>query len=286
MPIIKLEKIVSELVDIPPAVQIFPKLLQTLRAPESDIEDITQLIKVDVSLSSQVLRFAGTSFYGSGSPVNGLVDAIQRIGFRETNRLVTLAAFKNILSKPLSAYNEKEGELMQNALATAQVMHAIGQAVDRDSADLFYTTGLFHGIGKIAINQYLKNRGLSLYGGDGGSGDSTQVVSIELERKTLGFDHAEVGAALLENWSFASNMTQAIRYQYIPHQNMDQPRLTHALNFASKVGEGFIHAGKARPNFQVSSDHLIDIQLTEEQMQNCMDVAFDEFVKIKEMIHN
>lgn len=288
MAIIDLDTVISELNEIPPAAQILPKLMRTLRDPQSDAQDIVQLLKVDVSLSTQILRYASSSLFGSISPASGLEEAIQRIGFREINRLVSIAASKGLLNHELSSYNSEEGELLQESLATAQIMHALGQATHSESSDTFYTTGLLHCIGKIAIDQHLKGRGMSLYSGSGHIefDDSDPSIALGRERQILGFDHAEAGAALLEKWGFSPQIVEALREQYGLQEPLHQPQLSYCLNLAGNIGVLFRKAGaeEERPEYSIDLEKYEAIGLSQEQFDACLDTAFREFSKVREMV--
>lgn len=280
-----LESVISEAVDIPPVAKIFPKLLKTLKDPNSEMQDIIELLKVDVTLSANILRYANGSYYGNGTPTNGLEAAIQRIGVSEVNRLVSIAASKSVLDKPLIAYNIKEGEMIEDSLATAQLMHALGCQIDRDLADTFYTTGLLHAIGKIVINQYLKTRGMSLYGGNDLTTETTQDISTEFERKILGFDHAEAGAALIQSWSFAPDMVDAIRHQHSPETAPGEIQLTACLNFSNKIGPIF-RLTESSPICAITEEICTRIGLKAEQIQACMDRAFVDYQEVLDVLNN
>lgn len=283
-PAINLQNVISELADIPPAPRILPRLQAVLRRQESDMDDVVELLKADVSLSSQILRFANSSYFAGTTQANGLDEAIQRIGFREVNRLVSVAVSKSVLEGALPVYNKKEGELFENALARAQLMHANALVLDPNRLDTYYTTGLLSEIGKIVINQYLKSRGLSLYGGHDGTEESMQEIEPAFERQILGFDHARAGAALLKDWKFPAEITAPIEFQYESAETTDFPLITRSLDFSGQLALEFRRNGGLPEPVRIPEGYPEKLGLSHEALQQNVLLAFAEFTKIRDMI--
>ncbi|MEX0322883.1 MAG: HDOD domain-containing protein [Puniceicoccaceae bacterium] len=212
----KLETIIEEVVSIPPAPQILPKLQAILRHPESDLEDIINLLKVDISITTEILKLANSMYFGFTNPVTSLEQAIGLMGFREIYKIVAVAAADTAMKEALPFYNANEGEFLDHSVATALIMTSIAEVGGLTETESHYTTGLLHGIGKIVINQYFLSRGLSVYGANHPNGEGEQEISLEQERQLFGFDHTEAGAALLSKWNFSTEIVAPIRHQYKP----------------------------------------------------------------------
>lgn len=281
-----LDTLISEVTDIPPAPQVIPRLQAILRDPSSDMTAVVECLKVDVSLSTKVLRFANSSYFAGSAAADGLEEAIQRIGFREINRLVSVATSKGILDKALPAYNAKEGELFETSLACAQIMHALAGTREPEKTDSFYTTGLLQGIGKIVINQYLKSRGLSLYGGHDGTAESMEEISPEFETSVLGFNHADAGAALLASWKFPPEITEPICFQYRPNEAPTLKARALCLNFANSWAPAFREAGESFPQQpeQTASPEILG--LNEPDLHALLQTAFSQFQNLRRMLAN
>lgn len=280
----KLESVLSDMVEIPPTPQIIPKIQAVLRDPDANTGDVVDLLKLDVSLGARILRFANSSYFAGASPANGLDNAIQRIGFREINRLVSIAASKGILGGALPAYNTKKGEMLEVSLCCAQLMHSIGKLAEPETVDTYYTTGLFHSIGKIVIDQYLKKRSLVLYEADAAENGAGEI-SPEIERRFLGFDHTEAGAAFLQLWKFPPAITEPIRNQ-IDVQESGEPyrKMTIALHFSRSEATRLSQANTA-PSSVDAPPELLDVLGSDEAgLLRCTAEAYDDYQSIKSRI--
>lgn len=211
---VSLDALISEANDLPSTPRILPRLQTLLRSSESSTKEITDLLKVDVALSARLIRYANSSFYGLTVPVNGISEAMNLLGYREVYKLISIAASRDSLNRALPFFGEEEGGLLQKSIVTAILMSGLNGRLRLGEEDAAYTAGLMHGIGKLLIDHYFKKRGLFFYGK--GEFENEPVFTVEDERSMLGFDHAEAGAVLLEQWRFPELITNAVRYQFEP----------------------------------------------------------------------
>lgn len=212
-----LQTIIDEVVSIPPAPQILPKLQSMLNDPDADLDDIVQLLKVDVSITAEILKLANSSYFGFANPISSLDQAISLIGCREIYRIVALAAADTAMRKALPFYKAHEGEFLAHSVATALIMTAMAEVGGIKEQESHYTIGLLHGIGKIVINQYFEARGLTVYEIER-PGENGQKISLEDERALFGFDHTDAGAALLTKWKFSPEIISPIQFQHSPEK--------------------------------------------------------------------
>jgi HD-like signal output (HDOD) protein len=208
---ISLEQIVDGVVNLPPTPRILPKLQKLLRDPDSGIHDIISLIKIDAPMTAQIVRLSNSAYYNTGESVQSLEEAVNRLGFREVYRVTSVAAAQQVMGEALPLYNMGKGELLENSVGCAVLMVELSSRTRSMDLDAAYTMGLLHSIGKVVINQYFLKHGLELYGNASG-----EVVDIMWERKLLGFDNAEAGAAILKKWNFPDEIIVPVRYQLDP----------------------------------------------------------------------
>ena len=222
---IPLEKIVEGVVSLPPTPRILPKLQKLLRDPDSGIHDIISLIKVDAPMTAQIVRLSNSAYYSTGEAVQSLEEAVNRLGFKEVYRVASVAAAQQVMGEALPLYNLGKGELLESSVGTAVLMVELGARSRRVDLDAAYTTGLLHSIGKVVINQYFLKHGLELYGNSAG-----ESVDIMWERRLLGFDNAEAGAAILAKWNFPAEIVEPVHWQLDPFK--DEANLATACQLA------------------------------------------------------
>lgn len=206
-----LDTIIKETRDISPAPQILPKLRRILDDANSDLNDAVALIKMDIALSGQILKYANSSLFGGSMPVDTLEHAIQRFGFRQVQKMVLVASAKSALSRDLAHFETAGHSLFEISLSCADIMASLASNEHfEEEEDVAYTIGLFHGVGKIVVDSYFSKSDILFYE------NNDESITLEEERKLLGFDHAQAGGALLQSWRFSDVIVNPIRDQFTP----------------------------------------------------------------------
>jgi len=221
-----LDKILQSDIKLPSCPQILPKLQSTLRNVDASIFDIIELIKVDAPLTMQIMKLANSAYFGAFAPCETIEDAIGRIGFSETFKIVSMAAAKQVLGGPLEIYRMGTGELLQISIVTALTMSCMAKARDANAADAAYTIGLLHPLGKAIINSYYIERGIRLYG------RGIDEIDYGVERSILGFDNAQVAAGIMHKWKFSEEVIEAVHYQFEPLKAPKQKKIASLLAVA------------------------------------------------------
>lgn len=273
-----LDQIIKETKDISPAPQILPKLKRLLDDPNSDLDEPVALIKMDVSLTGQVLKYANSSIFGIGVSVETLDHAIQRFGFRKVQKLVVTASAKTALGRDLSHFNTGGHTLFDVSLACAETMNALALSERFLDEDVAYTIGLFHGVGKIVVDTYFSKMGIVFY-----ENDVKESATLEKEHLLLGFDHAKAGAALLKSWRFADSIISPIRDQFRHPESLGKYKEATLYLALSAV------AGPHLMDKSFEAEHLVDefidsypniweaLPIDEDRVIDILDQARDSF---------
>lgn len=206
---VTIDQIVSRVRVVPVAPEIFPKLQALLDDLDTEVADIARLIKLDAGLATSVLKTANSAFYARGEPVVDVEDAISRIGFDETFRLVVRCSYASVLRGDLTCYGISGAGLWREAVLTAFAMDHLCRKIGGDRA-AGYATGLLHSVGMSAIDDYLKRQTLKVPKFEGAG----RKAIVAWERETVGFDHAAVGAAMLRRWQVPPAIADAVARQH------------------------------------------------------------------------
>jgi len=211
------------------APRILSRALTMLRDPESDLDSIATLVGSDSALAADIIRCANSAFYGAGGvKVQTIGQAVQKIGFRETIRRLNLTVSRITAGRNLDCYGIFADDFWAESLFNGLFLFTLAEqtgAVDPDEA---YTVGLLRFIGRLAINQSIRDLGGGLFW----LGEQ-RLTAWELEN--VGFTQANAGAILLSKWQFPDEMVQAIAGQDAPELLPKTNWLAEALFFSSAL---------------------------------------------------
>ncbi len=189
-------------VDLPSFPEIAVRVRRILSDPKSSLQQVVRVVGSEPALTARLLRIANSaSLNRSGKTVTDLRTAINRIGYnmvRSASISFAMAQIRN--SSRLKGLEDQLQQLWKQSTlvaAFAFVLARNGAGVNPDEAML---TGMMHAIGKL----YVLTRAAA-HPEFFTSGNMLDQVVEEW--------HPSIGKAILENWEFPENISQAVAEQ-------------------------------------------------------------------------
>lgn len=264
---INLDQLLQVTQDLPATPQLIPRLQRMLYDPDTDMKDIFPLVKLDASITSGVIRMANSAYFRGVEPVLSLEEAVSRLGLFELYRIVCLVVAEQVMGSPLPLYNLKKGELLVSSISAALAMEVLAERLRQEEIDgpAGYTIGLLHSLGKIVVNRHYVNYGLKLY-------DDAVEIDPVIERKILGFEHAELGSALLEKWGFPEALFGPVLFQNHPLTAKSFQPSACMLHLSLKMGAAVQDEQnvKGKPNYGAVLPVLEFLGLAVEEMDDLL----------------
>lgn len=224
------EQVVRELRHLPSAPKVLPRLKRLLSDGNSSMIEIVELIRLDPGISARVLQTANSAYYSKGSRCFNVDDAVNRVGYDQVYELVAYAVASQVLVRPLEAYGIEPDHLWNASVACGLAAELLA-GLTGEERDVAYTVGLLHGVGLLAIDDWvLRNHPGVKLANQGLPGEA-----CESERALFGFTQAEAGASLLRYWDFPVTMSEPVRWQYYPRSTAGHQRMACLLHAAKWV---------------------------------------------------
>ena len=263
-----------------PAPVILANAMKLLRDPQSDVESIAALVGSDPALAADIIRCANSAYYAGGS-CQSIGEAVQKIGFKETIRLLNLAVARIASGRDLGSYGLHGADFWAESLFNGLFLSALAKETGEADPDEAYTVGLLRFIGRLAINQTIDN----LRGGLFWIGNETIT---QWEQDNVGMVQAQAGAMLLRKWRFSDEMIQAIAGQDAPATLPEKNWMAEALFFASAllpqgIGTPFIPSvGESMTILPVGSDFMHHYGLNQTGIEKLLQTTSEEFDRIRQ----
>lgn len=227
-----------------PAVAI--RLLDLVQDPDVNPKTIVDTIKADPALTVKILKSANSAYFSFRAEIKTIEQAIPLIGRTSITALALSFTLANeAITDPLLSkhYRRYWLQSLVQAAAAESLAKTLGAAL---SSELFMTSLLLD-LGQLAL--------LKVYGKEYlpflDSADSSGEPLDQLEKRTLGFSHIDVGTHLMADWKLPDALVRATEFH---HSSADALALAAASEplvlasaMAATVGDYFCspHSGPA-----------------------------------------
>ncbi len=231
------DELLAALHDLPPLPSVVLELVESLGHEELSAGQYAAKISRDQALAAKTLRLANSSFYGRGRQVRSVAEAIGVLGLRTVRGVVTAAGLAGSFRRHAGFDHDA---FWRHSIGSALCAQALAGELRRSDADLAFTVGLLHDIGRLALASAFA----PAYAEAEQWRRDKDCPAVEAERAVLGIDHAEVGGLVARQWNFAPTIVDAIREHHAPPADAG-PTLTGIAHVADAIAHALGLAGDA-----------------------------------------
>jgi HD-like signal output (HDOD) protein len=205
-------------VDLPCFPDVVVRIRNALADPSTTPEQTVVIVGAEPRLAAQLIQTAASAaFNPTGRPLTDLRTAITRLGHRLVESATMAFAVQQMkdadslrsIARPLSA-------LWKDCIAVASISQVVARRT-KVNPDEAFLTGLLHGIGRL----YIMVRSV---------GSAARLGSDQSYVDLVNGWHASIGRAVLENWGFAEDISEAVGNQTdYQHKSKFQADLSDVL---------------------------------------------------------
>jgi HD-like signal output (HDOD) protein len=192
---------------LPSLPDVYYRLTEVLDQPRSSARDIASVIEDDLALAARVLRLVNSSFYGFPGRIDAIPQALSIIGTEEIKNLALATSVFSLFKGATEGYVTMRS-FWGHSIACGVAARVIA-AQRRDAMlDSMFIGGLLHDIGALTLCVHRGagyTRAASMAMRDAGS-------LSQAERHVFGYDHAEVGEALLDAWNLPLRVRKTVAH--------------------------------------------------------------------------
>lgn len=203
---IEYENYLEDVQGLFPMPRIMAEVSKKLRDYNTTVDDLGDLLMTDATMVSEIVKLSNSSYFGFAEKSESLREAMQRIGMLEIARLVGVCAVGEVYQAELRHYRIPPEVFWESGIAAALLMEALAEKAGLDS-EAAYLIGLMRESGMLVINYALSVEGSEAVW-------DCYLPVQEWEREATGYDHMEVGAALLGVWGFSEEVCAAVAGQW------------------------------------------------------------------------
>jgi HD-like signal output (HDOD) protein len=208
--------LVARINKLPTLPATYQKLVECLKSPNADMDDVAKIISLDPSMTARLLKVVNSAYFGLAKPVADVGRAGALLGL---DRIMALVLGQGIFSgaEIPKVPGFSLDALWSHSIATATAAHriAIEEGLEKDKVSAAFLAGMLHDLGKLVLAMGMPEQ----YGRVLAATKDQPAKEIEFEMLELQASHSDVGAYLVGLWGLPNTIAEAIAYHEDPGQS-------------------------------------------------------------------
>ena len=203
---------VTELISLP---EIYFKINRLMDDPTSDIDDFSDVIKLDANLTAKLLNAVNSAYYGFSGEITRISTAINMLGIHQL-QIMVLSIYAvtavSALNFPKDIVEFKT--FWRSSLLSGTLSRLLAKQLKIRATEQLFITGLLHEIGHLFLYSQFPDQARQAIQ----LSRDKQMSIAQAEQQLLEYHYGEIGAKLMEYWKLPESFQYLIRFQPTPQQ--------------------------------------------------------------------
>jgi len=258
-----LSELKSGQLTLPPFPEIAIRVRNVMEDPNTNIDDIVRVLKIEPTLSARILQIANTAAMGGGAdkPIIDLPSAISRIGLKVVRNTAITLAMQQIYQNSSSSDFIKENLdiLWRHSVDVASISFVLAKKYTNLNPDEALLAGLLHDIGKLLILDRAEQYPDVFY-------DSS------ITAKLLNKLSPEISSSIVKSWGLGDELSNVAKDHTKLNRNPgEKPDLTDIVLISNMIGMHKESVINAPINFNEVSLVLNRLSISPDQFTDVVD---------------
>lgn len=272
---------------LPSLPQILEELVNKLSDPNSNLDNIEDLVEIDQAITTEILKVANKVEFTEPHEdrIVTIHDALHKIGFENAKRIslnVSVLKLMRITKFPRNFCSE---QLWQHSLGVAVASAELAEFSNYENPDQAYTCGLIHDIGKLVKIKYshvsFAKEIASAYR------KNLDLCDVEKRRNLLRHDY--MGYLMMKFWRMPGDLALTVKWHHTENReerdDVESPELHKLIDIVyfanviiNKLKIGYSGhtvtkelSGKFLRSFNLDEENLAQLEssIREKYEQSC-----------------
>lgn len=270
-----LEDLKTNNIELPSFPEIALKIKTILEDEDTTAGDVANALTSDPAIIVKLIKTCNSALYRTSNEITSCHDAIVRLGFATTRRLVNIFAMKELFRSKNQVLQSRMSTLWSDSREVAAISYVLAEITPKMDPELAMLAGLIQNIGVIPIIEHLNHYPKVM---------KVEQIVDDLTKKLK----TKIGPVLLENWGFQDELVQVAANS----ENWSYKSEGNAADYVDIVVAAQVHAliGKRAhedlPNFEEipAFRKLGENGLTPEQSQKVLLESHHRIADLKKLL--
>lgn len=215
---------------------VYLRLKSLLDDPDYEMGEVAAVISLDPAMTLRLLRIVNSSLYGLNKQVDTVSRAIILLGSQQVHDIVLATsiaqAFRGISKDVMDV-----GKFWRRSVYCAVTCRHLARQQGSCDKERLFVAGLLCDIGHLLIYQAIPD----IYWKMAQELKHSEKTIVDMEQELLGFDYAQVGALLLEQWNLSESLKETTKLHVHPGKAEQYPletALVHIGFLMTGAGDG------------------------------------------------
>lgn len=235
---VTLAELLSDVTSVPSLPLLYSRLDEAINHPRSSIADIAKVLSEDQGLAARILKLSNSPLFGYFSKIDTITQAVTIIGIQQVRDLA-LAISVIGLFKGLPEDLITMERFWRHSISTALASRVLATSQRETNLERFFVAGILHDIGRLVLFTRLPDLCREMIETAG----NQRRCLYEVERDLLGYDHADVGGALLRGWKLPLRVAEPVEFHHRCNHAAQFPRESAILHCADLLAHALDQDG-------------------------------------------
>ena len=197
---------------LPSLPQILEELVDKLSDPNSNLNNIEELVEIDQAITTEILKVANKVEFTEPHEdrIVTIHDALHKIGFENAKRISLNISVLKLIRITKFPQNFCSEQLWQHSLGVAVASAELAQISNYENPDQAYTCGLIHDIGKLVK---IKFSHLS-FAKEIASAYRKKLDLCDVEKRRNLLRHDYMGYLMMKFWRMPGDLALTVKWHH------------------------------------------------------------------------
>lgn len=203
------------------------RLWRLAHDPKASAQEVARLIDRDPAIAARVLKLANSPAFPYPGQIGDIARAIAVIGMREIADIALASSCVSGFS-PLENTLLRRADFWWHSFSVALLAKDLARAHAQDPGEAF-AAALLHDLGRMLL--FAKRPQVMIQVLHESLNEEQSMPALERER--LGFDHAQLGARLLQTWKLPDKLCEAVALHHAEAEAVQKKPLADVVRLAN-----------------------------------------------------